>query len=536
MVLTDMKSVALDLVFRFAIGSNLKSLDDWKQCLAFLAVNRVWRKVAKPQLYSTAIISFVSKQRNLYTGYTYSYQQNYSYYFEEHSNIELIVANGGEHLVTNLRVVSNYTESWKKMVDRIYNFLSRANTQWTSIRKLYIDCANVREAGALMPANATVTAIINALPNISDITLCHPHKDKDAVNMCSRFINYYKNQLISINASIPLAFLESHFISKLTFIDLILSSTATHQLAYICADSLRVLRLYNVLHDFSWRYFQKDMSSDELTFSKLEVLKLDFKDDAIVCYDNDWAGQPSDNRRIYQLQCPKLKSLVLKNCPPSFGLFQPFLCTSLTHFDFHGTISTLALCGGLRFGSATELTVEICKSSAFDDTAEFRRATGWIFNNTGMADIPSKVLNGFKSVLEPNLVMWNLLTNLSLSQVVRFKFMIKLLHRLPNLDTLSIHALKLDNNNLGSANQSHYQEMQQIIAKPLATKLETLLIKFIDRDENGVPRVIQTLLIHLKTLRRLQLQAEYTAIAHQFKNSAPYQYPHIIDVAIEKCV
>ncbi|KAJ2612109.1 hypothetical protein H4S08_002842 [Coemansia sp. RSA 1365] len=278
------------------------------------------------------------------------------------------------------------------------------------------------------------------------------------------------------------------------------------------------------------------MTSDEITFSNLEELKLHFKDDAIVCYDSDWAGQPSDTRRIYQLQCPKLKSLVFKNCPPSFGLFQPLFCMSLTQFDFHGTISALVLCGGLKFGAVTKLSVKICKASAFDDAAEFRRATGWIFNNTGMALLPYKPLNGFKLALEPNSTMWESLTNLDLNQTVMFKSTLKLLYRLPSLITLAIHALKLDDTNLGSANQSHYQEMQQIIAMPLATKLETLLIKFIDRDENGVSRVIQTLLIQLKTLRQLQIQAEYTAIAHRIKDSAPYQYPHIVNVAIEKCV
>ncbi|PIA16489.1 hypothetical protein COEREDRAFT_15297 [Coemansia reversa NRRL 1564] len=399
------------------------------------------------------------------------------------------------------------------MVDRIYDFLLRTNMQWTNIRKLRIDCTNFREASALMPENATVTAIINALPNINDITFRHPHKDKDAVNMCSRFINYYKNQLTNINSNIPLSFLESHFISKLTFIDLTLSSTATHQLPYVCANSLRVLHLYNVPHDFSWRYFQKDMTSDELAFLNLEVLKLDFQDNAIVWYDSEWTGQPSDTRRIYQLQCPMLKSLVLKNCPPSFGLFQPFLSTSLTHFDFHGTISALALCG-----------------------AEFRRATGWISNNTGVALLPYRPLNGFKFALDPNLTMWGSLTNLGLNQAVMFKFILKLLYRFPSLITFSIHALKLDNNNLGPASQSHYQEMQHIIAMPLDTKLETLLIKFIDGDENGVARVIQTLLIQLKTLRRLQVQAEYIFVAHRFKDSAPYQYPHIMDVSIEECV
>ncbi|PIA16527.1 hypothetical protein COEREDRAFT_8317 [Coemansia reversa NRRL 1564] len=535
MVITGMTSVALDLVFRLAISSNIKTLDDWKQCLALLAVNREWREITKLWLYSSAIASFVSKQRITNNGY-YSERRVVGYYSEEHSNIELIVANGGAHLVTNLKVVSNYTESWKKMVDRIYDFLLRTDMQWTNICKLRIDCTNVREASALMPENTTVTAIINALPNINDITFRHPHKDKDAVNMCSRFINYYKNQLTNINSNIPLSFLESHFISKLTFIDLTLSSTATHQLPYVCANSLRVLRLYNVPHDFSWRYFQKDMTSDELAFLNLEVLKLDFQDNAIVWYDSEWTGQPSDTCRIYQLQCPMLKSLVLKNCPPSFGLFQPFLSTSLTHVDFHGAISALALCGGLCFGLATELSVTICKGSAFDDAAEFCRATGWIFNNTGVALLPYKPLNGFKSVLEPNLTMWGSLTNLGLNQTVMFKSILKLLHRLPSLITLAIHALKLDNTNLGLANQSHYQEMQHIIAMPLDTKLETLLIKFIDGDENGVARVIQTLLIQLKTLRRLQVQAEYISVAHRFKDSAPYQYPHIMDVSIEECV
>ncbi|KAJ2081578.1 hypothetical protein H4R24_002254 [Coemansia sp. RSA 988] len=198
-------------------------------------------------------------------------------------------------------------------------------------------------------------------------------------------------------------------------------------------------------------------------------------------------------------------------------------------------MSALALCGGLCFESTTNLTVEISGTSIFDDMPEFCKATNWLFSNGRQAEIPCKLLSGFQFALEPNLAMWGSLTSLTLNQPVMFKSLLQLLYCLPNITALAIHQLLIENTSAGNTLQNHYQEMQQIIAKPLDTKLETLLIKFSVDNVNQVTRVIQTLLIEIRTLRKLKLQPKYTNLACRFKDSAPYQYPHIIGVAIENC-
>ncbi|KAJ2799940.1 hypothetical protein H4R20_004243, partial [Coemansia guatemalensis] len=160
MTTIDLTAVALGLVFRHAIGDKINSLDAWKQCLPFLAVNRIWREAALPQLYSSGIIDFANKGIIIIA----------------YNNIELIVSNGGRQFISRLRVCSNHTVALESILGKAKELLSpNPDLQWPSIRAFIIDCPNNGKVSSAVPTPADVTAILKALPNIADIYIDHPH-------------------------------------------------------------------------------------------------------------------------------------------------------------------------------------------------------------------------------------------------------------------------------------------------------------------------------------------------------------------------
>ncbi|KAJ2612730.1 hypothetical protein H4S08_002566 [Coemansia sp. RSA 1365] len=518
MVITDLTSVALELVFRHVIGNKIKSLEAWKKYLPFLAVNRVWREAALPQLYSFGIISFVVKDSETLVN----------------TNIELIISNGGRQLIGGLRITSTHTITLELIVAETNKLLSPVTSlQWPGIRTIAIDCPENANITSAVPTPAAVSAMLNSLPNIADIYIDHPHyQDAKTIGICSKIVNYYKHQLTNIYTNIEVYFLESHPIPQLTSIDLLLGSQAANQLPYMCADSLRILRLYCIPHTMSWRYFQMDMTSDVILFNNLESLNLVFNEDAIKRYSTVWTDQHMNTRRLYNFYCPKLKKVMLKDCPPCFSLSQPDTCATLTQFIFCGSISALVNCGGLNFDATTTLSVDILGTDLFGDMKKFYKVTNRIFSSCIEAKKSCMALNWLKFGTNFSKVRWELLTNLEIKPSIIFKLLMDLIYRLPNLITLAVRDVQLIiSSNIGLL--SLRNELQQILEKPLDSKIESLLLDSKNGTSDGMYRVFQTMLIQIKSLKKLQVPEVLIETANKCKENMPYQYSHSADVEIQ---
>ncbi|PIA19294.1 hypothetical protein COEREDRAFT_79245 [Coemansia reversa NRRL 1564] len=126
---------------------------------------------------------------------------------------------------------------------------------------------------------------------------------------------------------------------------------------------------------------------------------------------------------------------------------------------------------------------------------------------------------------------WKLLANLELKPPIMFKLLLDLIYRLPNLITLTVHDVQLVNpSNIGLF--SLRGELQQILEKPLDTKIESLLLNSQNGTNKGMYRVFQTMLIQIKSLKKLQVPEVLIETANECKENMPYQYSHSFDVEI----
>ncbi|KAJ2084301.1 hypothetical protein H4R24_000094 [Coemansia sp. RSA 988] len=175
--------------------------------------------------------------------------------------------------------------------------------------------------------------------------------------------------------------------------------------------------------------------------------------------------------------------------------------------------------------------MDILGSDAFGNKDDFYKITKRIFSGCIKAKVPSMVLEKFQFGTNCNMVGWDLLEYLQIRSPIKFKSLVRLIYRLPNLLTLSVHDIEL----VGSsdiATLSLHSELQQLLEKPLDSKIDSLCVNSKNGTSEGMYRVIQSLLIQIKSLKML-VEKVYIQTAEECKSKMPYQYAHANDVKIQ---
>ncbi|PIA14082.1 hypothetical protein COEREDRAFT_89034 [Coemansia reversa NRRL 1564] len=138
------------LILDHAFDMCMESLNDWKECLVFLRINRAQRNIGVPKLYKYAIIEYPGRELVEFA----------------HTNINLIFANKYDAMVHNfvLHVDSSYTVKWH--FDIYYTMLIRDLKNMITLNFLRHGRLTYNFGSPLAQIAVAVELLLSGFPNM----------------------------------------------------------------------------------------------------------------------------------------------------------------------------------------------------------------------------------------------------------------------------------------------------------------------------------------------------------------------------------
>ncbi|KAJ2869144.1 hypothetical protein GGH93_006249, partial [Coemansia aciculifera] len=346
--------------------------------------------------------------------------------------------------------------------------------------------------------------------------------DERAATDVARTVQYFAQNLRNI-AELDL---------KIKVLELTLDSSAVRVLPSICGETLKVLKLDEVPHNFAWHHFRyDDMFDRPIVFRQLTVLHLNFEYKDIDLTEVEIQDKIVSGAHCCDQLCfPALRELVIDNCTPDCDLlyadlpFPELKCVRLS-----GTIDSIRHCIRLRFTRVRDLKVGIF-SWSLGDTADIYRATHHFFTNIfiGQTASLSVIVDWF--ILDPDVMRWANLTKLEIPSV-DYATVCKAIGQLPNLRELTIRSL---------ATSSSIEDLSLFInADPMLAwgeKLAKLTIRDFSEDCSLTVCVgeIQALILHAGALEKLSVPKSAIQPLVAYIKTHRGRYPHLAKIMLRK--
>ncbi|KAJ2461326.1 hypothetical protein GGF42_000269 [Coemansia sp. RSA 2424] len=328
-----------------------------------------------------------------------------------------------------------------------------------------------------------------------------------------------------------------HLSRHIAVLELSLDSSAARVLPSICGETLRVLKLSSVPHNFAWHHFRYDVFVRPIVFPRLTSLGISYK------FVHNEFTKDEVQRKITsgayncdQLCFPVLKELEINGCTPDCDLLyadSPF--SGLEKVDLSGTLNAIRHCHRLSLAWVGDLYISAFPAGSHDMT-NFYSATNHFFSSICIGRTAHLNLYIDGAPIDPELIRWANLTNLEL-RAVSYETLCKLIARLPNLTGFHTRHLELDTTlaDTFSVDESLFFSMDPLLA--WGAKLAT--IKIVELYDSfpitAKARSILALALHVGALRRLTLPESIKPSVAAFIDEYKDRYPHLADMLLIGC-
>ncbi|KAJ2859260.1 hypothetical protein GGH94_006200 [Coemansia aciculifera] len=268
------KNVLAQILY-MAAATPAKNLSEWKAKLPLLAVCRTWTELA---------LSFVFYQ--VFVELPELPDSTSSAHFLWTSNAEMFITRGCVLKAQCLNIELAYDVTSDQLRFIALDVLKLDRVDWQRINSLAFTFAAWTFHLPVEPISE------NGQP-FTDVA-------------CA--VQYFKQNLRDIAEYIKV-------------LELTLDSSAVRVLPDICGETLKVLKLYNVPHNFAWHHFRYDMFDHPIVFRQLTVLHLTFEYEDIAFAEGEIRDRAASGVHCCdQLSFPALKQLYIQNCTPDCDL------------------------------------------------------------------------------------------------------------------------------------------------------------------------------------------------------------------------
>ncbi|KAJ2743942.1 hypothetical protein GGI19_006646 [Coemansia pectinata] len=375
----------------------------------------------------------------------------------------------------------------------------------------------------------TVQYFAQNLRNIVELELCSLASESAGEYLYSDLATFYSGRLQALRAegSIPLPF--SCIPRNIKVLELTLDSSAVCILPSICGETLKVLKLDNVPHNFAWHHFRYDMFDHPIVFRQLTVLHLSFEDKDIDLTEVEILDKVASGARCCDQLCfPALRELVIHNCTPDCDLLYadlPF--PELKYVHLSGYINSIRHYSRLSFTRVRNLSVLIFSADS-GDKAEIYRVTNHFFTNIRIGRAASLCVTDDWFTLDLDVMRWANLTKLEIPSA-DYATVCKAIGRLPNLCELTIRSL---------ATSSSIEDLSLFIsADPMLAwgdKLAKLTIRDFSEDCSLTVCVgeIQALILHAGALEKLEVPYSAIQDVTTFIDMYKDRHPHLANIQL----
>ncbi|KAJ2879314.1 hypothetical protein H4R27_005384, partial [Coemansia aciculifera] len=329
-----------------AAATPAKNLSEWKAKLPLLAVCRTWTELALNFVFYQVFVELPELP-----------DSTSSAHFLWTSNAEMFITRGCVLKAQCLKIELSYGATSDHLNHIALDILKLDCVDWQNINSLTftLDTWILRrpfepisqDDWAATDVARTVQYFAQNLRNIVDLGLYSVVSESVVEYLFSNLAAFYGGRLQALraNGSIPLPF--SCIPRNIKVLEFRLDSAAARILPSICGETLKVLKLGSVPHNFAWHHFRYDDLFDRpIVFRQLTVLYLYFRGKEIAYTEGEIQDKVASGARCCdQLSFPALKQLYIQDCTPDCDLLYadlPF--RELNFVRLSGTINSIRHC------------------------------------------------------------------------------------------------------------------------------------------------------------------------------------------------
>ncbi|KAJ2016486.1 hypothetical protein IW146_002347 [Coemansia sp. RSA 922] len=531
--INGLPATVISQILYTAAATPASTLSQWKTKLPLLAVCQAWAKLAVGAVFY-----------HVYVELTVMSASKFNALLIWSSNAELFISRGCILMARGLTIewLGHVTPDYLHYIG--VDILKLDRVDWQNINLLTfpkVDSIFDRSERPFSLYEPVVTDIARtvqyfaqSLRNIVQLNLYYKMQGAFGDSLYVNLAACYSHQLQALRVQGPIPLPVYCIPRNIKVLELRLDSSAACVLPSICGETLRVLKLDDVPHNFAWHHFRYDIFAQPIVFHNLTTLDLTFKYKNMSLTEDEIKNKVASGARCCDQLCfPALRELSIENCTPDCDLLYadiPF--PELKKVRLSGSISSLRHCSRLKLFWIRDMSVTIFPSD-LGDTTDMYSVTNHFFSDICIGRVAAMSIIGDWYTLDPELMRWANLTILVVRKV-DYSTACKVIGRLPNLTEFRTSHLEFSDMSIDSfyADSSLFINADPMLA--WGTTLTRLTIRNFSADHSLAVcvRGIQALVLHASALKKLFVPESTIPLVVRFIGLRKDQYPHLANIQL----
>ncbi|KAJ2026223.1 hypothetical protein GGI06_000256 [Coemansia sp. S85] len=472
------------------------SLHVWKEKLPLLAVCRAWAKLAEPFVFSQAFVEILEACDYKYGLYEELKPDTHSTLVAWTSNAELVISRNCMLMTKRLEIWMPSDITCDNLQHLVLGTLKLDHVDWTHVNTLSIGCQYwlcehsiepiVIDEQVVVEVKRTIQYFGQNMRGIVELNL-NCLNNKDIVDLAyTNLATIYGRQLQVLRTAVPVA-LGFSYLWNIAVLELSLDVTVAPVIPSVCGETLKVLKLDNVPHNFAWHHYRYDIYTRPIVFCRLTILHLSYKRNPATM-DEIQSKVASGALNCDQLVFPVLKRLFIRNCTPDCDLLYaeaPF--PELRSVHLSGLLHEISHCSRLKLVWVRDLHIKLDLTGK-EEAVQICNVTNHFFSSIciGQTAILDIAIGRF--TLDPELIRWINLTSLELD-LICYKVLCRVIARCPNIAHVWTYSLDFGVTTLESLamDKSLFSSADALI--PWGAKLASFTIVTFGKDSSFESRL-----------------------------------------------
>ncbi|KAJ2720005.1 hypothetical protein GGI07_004875 [Coemansia sp. Benny D115] len=551
----DLPLVIRVKVLSTIVEENYECLSTWKDSLPLMAVCREWRALAKPMVYGTTIVENLTEDN--YDALEYDNGNDNTINGNNNdaaiatrppfvSNIPLIAAANGTHLVKNLLIYLNehtLTLDTLKELTTVFNF---TQCDWTNVRSMDLEMRlNYEGRNADENKNEYLynkspklehgmslfaQALTRSMPEVTRIKARAHTYDGVAKILFNRLCKAYTHQLTHLSCYPEIKLPTVSELKGMQYLNIATNSSVKKPLPQICPSSLRKMELKQLSANFSWKFFENKYQPNAISFNNMKSLTMSYMPllDDIEAETARMMFEKHYENKKHNVSFPKLEELTI-----SGGVVDQDMITSavlpshLKSLTVWESLENLRLCLHLNTQSIGKLRA-IINLDYYDSESEFYRVTNQLFGAASSCNEVTVELRNVPFELSPKHMEWSKVTELIVGNDIEYATLTELLCSVPNLVELNVANLS---SNFIPEDMLTADGVVRVddSAMPLNTSIRKAWFMNIaeDSSEDMTPLCVQSLVLRLPSLSSVKTFYLEDEALEEFTELHQHVYPHL---------
>ncbi|KAJ2411245.1 hypothetical protein GGI10_004359, partial [Coemansia sp. RSA 2530] len=263
-------------------------LHEWKEKLPLLAVCSAWTKLAETFVPNRVFVE-VSETCTFKCGPIGKFTPDaHSTHMAWTSNAELVISRSCMLNAKRVSIEVPLGIICDNLRHIVFGILKLDHVDWPGIDTLSVTyprlfCEHsidsvVIDEQTIGEVARTMQYFRQSMHSIAELNLKGPTYGNTRDLIYANLASIYGGQLQVLRAGAPVTLGVSCF-QRIGVLELSLSHTAARIIPSVCGETLKVLKLYDVPHNFAWYHFRYDIYTRPIVFRRLTILHLSYNYD-----------------------------------------------------------------------------------------------------------------------------------------------------------------------------------------------------------------------------------------------------------------